>query len=148
MLVFVVLGPWLLTLLGKSGALTLAAGAAVIRWAIMAQTADVTILALIQPLHGLTFALFHLGCMRIIAETVPSSLAGTAQAFYGTVGIGGAIALSTVLSGWLFARWGPAGFWGMAVLCSAAFPVIWSLHIALLRNRSTSRSVQINRASD
>jgi PPP family 3-phenylpropionic acid transporter len=140
-LVFVVLGPWLLSILGKSGALTLAAGAAVIRWAIMAQTADVTILALIQPLHGLTFALFHLGCMRIIAETVPSSLAGTAQAFYGTVGIGGAIALSTVLSGWLFARWGPTGFWGMAVLCCAAFPVIRSLHIALSRNRSTSRSV-------
>ena len=39
----------------------------------MAQTADVTTLALIEPLHGLTFALFHLGCMRIIADTVRRS---------------------------------------------------------------------------
>ena len=117
-LVFVLLGPWLLSLLGRSGALALAAGAAVVRWGVMAQTADVTAVALVEPLHGLTFALFHLGCMRIIADTVPSSLAGMAQAFYGTVGIGGATALSTILSGWLFARWGAAGFWGMAVLCA------------------------------
>jgi PPP family 3-phenylpropionic acid transporter len=140
-LVFVLLGPWLLSLLGRSGALALAAGAAVVRWGIMAQTADVTTLAIIEPLHGLTFALFHLGCMRIIADTVRSSLAGIAQAFYGTVGIGGATAVSTILSGWLFARWGPAGFWGMALLSCVAFPIIWSLRIALSDlNRSTSGS--------
>src|SRR6185312_4131798 len=141
-LVFVFLGPWLLSLLGRSGALALGAGAAVVRWGVLAQTADVTILALIEPLHGLTFALFHLGCMRIIADTVPRSLAGMAQAFYGTVGIGGATALATIFSGWLFARFGPAGFWGMALLCSLAFPIIWSLHTALSQDlgRSTSRS--------
>ena len=141
-LVFVLLGPWLLGLLGRSGALALGAGAAVVRWGVMAQTADVTILAFIEPLHGLTFALFHLGCMRIIADTVPNSLAGMAQAFYGTVGIGGATAMSTILSGWLFARWGPAGFSGMALLCCLAFPIIWSLHMALSQDlrRSTSAS--------
>jgi PPP family 3-phenylpropionic acid transporter len=108
----------------------------------MAQTADVTILALIEPLHGLTFALFHLGCMRIIADTIPSSFAGMAQAFYGTGGIGGATALLTILSGWLFGRLGPAGFWGMALLCCAALPIIWSLHVALSQNlnRSTTTS--------
>ena len=140
-LVFVLLGPWLLSLLGRTGALALAAGAALVRWGVMAQTADVTAVALVEPLHGLTFALFQLGCMRIIADTVPSSLAGMAQAFYGTVGIGGATALSTILSGWLFARWGPAGFWGMAFLCCLALPIILSLHIALSQDlsRSTSR---------
>lgn len=78
-LVFVLLGPWLLNVLGRSGSLALATGAAVMRWGVMAQTADVTAMALVEPLHGLTFALFHLGCMRIIADTVPSSLAGMAQ---------------------------------------------------------------------
>ena len=141
-LVFVSLGPWLLSLLGRSGALALGAGAGVMRWGVMAQTTDVTTLALIEPLHGLTFALFHLGCMRIIADTIPSSLAGMAQAFYGTVGIGGATALTTILSGWLFSRLGPAGFWGMALLCCLAFPIIWSLHMALSQDlrRSTSGS--------
>ena len=40
------------------------------RWGIMTQTADVTTVALIQPLHGLTFALFHLGyaSLRILSR--------------------------------------------------------------------------------
>jgi PPP family 3-phenylpropionic acid transporter len=133
--VFVLLGPWLLDVLGACGGLALAAGAAVVRWGVMAQTANVAALAAIEPLHGLTFALFHLGCMRIIAETVPRSLAGTAQAFYGTVGIGGTTALLTIVSGWLFARLGPAGFWVMAFLCCVALPIIWDLQLSLTHMR-------------
>jgi PPP family 3-phenylpropionic acid transporter len=130
-LVFFLLGPWLLQVLGRTGALVLGAGAAIVRWAVLAQTANTVAIAAIEPLHGLTFALFHLGCMRIIAETVPRNLAGTAQALYGTVGIGGATALLTVFAGWLFAHLGATGFWGMALLSCAAFPVIWSLQRAL-----------------
>jgi MFS transporter, PPP family, 3-phenylpropionic acid transporter len=125
--VFVLFGPWLLDVIGTTGSLALGAGAAMVRWGVMAQTADVTALAAIEPLHGLTFALFHLSCMRIIAETVPRSLAGTAQAFYGTVAIGGTTALLTMASGWLFSHFGSYGFWAMAALCCAALPIIWSL---------------------
>jgi PPP family 3-phenylpropionic acid transporter len=129
--VFVLLGRWLLDVLGTSLSLALGAGAAVVRWGVMAQTADVRALAAIEPLHGFTFALFHLACMRIIAETVPRSVAGTAQAFYGTVAIGGTTALLTVVSGWLFSRFGASGFWGMASLCCVALPIIWSLRSSL-----------------
>jgi MFS transporter, PPP family, 3-phenylpropionic acid transporter len=129
--VFVLLGRWFLDVLGTSGSLALGAAAAVVRWGVMAQTANVTALAAIEPLHGLTFALFHLACMRIIAETVPRGLVGTAQAFYGTVAIGGATAVLTMVSGSLFSRFGPYGFWGMASLCCAALPVIWSLRSSL-----------------
>jgi MFS transporter, PPP family, 3-phenylpropionic acid transporter len=69
--------------------------------------------------------------MRIIAQTVPPSLAGTAQAFYGTVAIGGATAVLAMVSGSLFSRFGSYGFWGMASLCCAALPVIWSLRSSL-----------------
>jgi PPP family 3-phenylpropionic acid transporter len=129
--VFVLLGPWVLDVIGTTGSLALGAGAAVVRWGVMAQTANVTALAAIEPLHGFTFALFHLACMRIIAQTVPRSLAGTAQAFYGTVAIGGTTALLTMVSGWLFSRFGSYGFWAMAFLCCAALPVIWSLRSSL-----------------
>jgi hypothetical protein len=129
--VFVLLGRWLLDVLGTSLSLALGAGAAVVRWGVMAQTAGVRALAAIEPLHGFTFALFHLACMRIIAETVPRSVAGTAQAFYGTVAIGGTTALLTVVSGWLFSRFGASGFWGMAVwrfrsfgVCGRHFPTV------------------------
>jgi PPP family 3-phenylpropionic acid transporter len=97
----------------------------------MAQATEVAVLAMIQPLHGFTFALLHLACMRIIAATVPPALAGTAQAVYGLIGVGGTTALLTVFSGWLYGRFGPAGFWAMAFLCSFAFPVIRMLQNAL-----------------
>src|SRR5262245_7580202 len=83
--VFFVLGPALVDRLGAAGAMALAAAAGVLRWSVMALTADVMALALIQPLHGFTFALLHLAAMRILARTVPPGLAATAQAIYGTL---------------------------------------------------------------
>ena len=130
-LVFLFLGPRLLRVVTPTAALAVAASSGLMRWAVMAQTADVAALGLVQPLHGFTFALLHLASMRVITATVPSALAGTAQAVYGLVGVGGATAGLTILSGWLYARFGPTGFWAMALLCIAAFPVIWTLHRAL-----------------
>ena len=126
-LVFLFLGPRLLRMLNPAGALAVSAVSGFVRFGVMAQTADVTALALVQPLHGFTFALLHLACMRIIADTVPRDLAGTAQAVYGLIGVGGATAVLTVVSGWLFARLGPGGFWVMAALCLLALPVVGSL---------------------
>jgi PPP family 3-phenylpropionic acid transporter len=94
---------------------------------VVAQTTDVIALALVQPLHGITFALLHLACMRLIARIVPQGLEGTAQAIYGTVGIGAASALLTLVSGALYARLGAQGFWVMAGLCAVALPLTWRL---------------------
>jgi hypothetical protein len=59
--------------------------------------------------------------MRIISDSVPRALAATAQV--SLFGVGGATAVLALLSGWLYARFGPAGFWAMAVFCTP-FPVI------------------------
>jgi PPP family 3-phenylpropionic acid transporter len=125
--VFFLIGPWLLRKLTPAGAIALAGLAGAARWLVAAFTADVALLALIQPLHGFTFALLHLACMRLLADTVPSQLAATAQAIYGTVGIGAATALLTLLSGWLYARMGPHAFVVMSVLCLAGLPIAASL---------------------
>jgi PPP family 3-phenylpropionic acid transporter len=130
-LVFLFLGPRLLRVIAPTVALTVAAFCGVLRWAVIAQTTDIAALALVQPLHGFTFALLHLATMRVIGDTVPRALAATAQTVYGVVAVGGTIAVLTLLSGWLYARFGPAGFWAMGTLCTAAFPVIWLLHQAL-----------------
>jgi MFS transporter, PPP family, 3-phenylpropionic acid transporter len=130
-LVFLLIGATLLRVLNPTGALALAAFCGLVRWGVLAQTTEVAALALVQPLHGFTFALLHLASMRIITDTVPSVLAATAQAVYGLIGVGGATAVLTILSGWLYARFGPVGFWAMGLLCIAAFPVIWTLHRAL-----------------
>ena len=121
--VFFVIGPGLVTRLTPAGALAVASLAGVLRWVVAAQTTDVIALALVQPLHGVTFALLHLACMRLLARIVPQGLEGTAQAIYGTIGIGAASALLTFISGALYGRLGAQGFWIMAALCALAFPL-------------------------
>ena len=120
--VFFALGRTLLDRIGPSGAAMLAATAGVLRWAVSAETTALPALALIQPMHGLTFALLHLACMRRLAETVPPGLSATALTLYGTVGIGAASALLTLLAGVLYGAVGAVGFWVMAALCAAALP--------------------------
>ncbi|MFL6565802.1 MAG: MFS transporter [Burkholderiales bacterium] len=129
-LVFWFIGPVLVTRLTPAGAMALAAVAGVLRWAVMAQTAEVAAVALVQPLHGLTFALFHLACMRVLARTVPPGFEGTAQALYATVGVGAASALLTLASGSLYSSLGPQAFWFMAALCAVALPLTLSLRRA------------------
>jgi PPP family 3-phenylpropionic acid transporter len=60
-------------------------------------------------------------------DSVPASLAATAQAMYGTVAIGLTTALMTMASGILYARFGATGFWVMAGLALLALPPAWSL---------------------
>jgi PPP family 3-phenylpropionic acid transporter len=126
-IVFFALGPRLLNRLGPSGALALACLAGVLRWAVMGSTANIAAMATMQPLHGFTFALLHLACMSLIVARVPPELAATAQALYGTLGVGLASVVLTLFSGWAYGQFGARGFWAMAAVCALALPLIWSL---------------------
>jgi PPP family 3-phenylpropionic acid transporter len=121
--VFFFLGPALLARLAPGAAIAIASLAGALRWAVMALSGSVLAAALVQPLHGLTFALLHLACMRLIVRLVPPGLEGTAQAIYAALGVGVASALLTAASGLLYARFGPAAFWAMALLSAAALPL-------------------------
>jgi PPP family 3-phenylpropionic acid transporter len=130
--VFLFVGRRLLDLMGPAGAAALAAASGVVRWSVMADTAWLPAMMMVEALHGLTFALLHLACMRLIADNIPPHLAATSLALYGT-GIGGATVLATLASGPLYAAFGARGFWAMAVLCAAALPVA-----ATLREKSSA----------
>ena len=120
-LVFVLIGPAVLRHVAPFRAMALAAVAGVVRWTIVARSTSLVALAVTQPLHGVTFALLHLACMRAIAATVPPHLAATAQSFY-AVGATVVTALFSVLSGTLYGRLGADGFLVMAAVCAAALP--------------------------
>src|SRR5262249_8537017 len=117
--VFVLIGPALVRRLGPRGAAMLAAGAGVVRWVVASQTTSVVALAAIQPLHGFTFALLHLACMRLIGTVVPAHLAATAQALY-ALAAGLATTILTIISGRLYAGYGGEAFLLMAFLCGIA----------------------------
>jgi PPP family 3-phenylpropionic acid transporter len=124
--IFFLVGPALVARLSPPGAVALAAAAGALRWVVTGLTADVTMLALVQPLHGLTFAALHLACMRLIAAIVPQHLAATAQAMY-ALGAGATTALLTWASGALYARLGAHAFLVMALLSAAAAPLTLGL---------------------
>lgn len=121
--IFLLVGRKLLDRLGPGRALALSATAGVLRWGAAAQTARFSVMALVEPLHGLTFALMHLACMDMISRVVPAKHAATAQAFYATVAVGAAEAAVTLASGRLYDRLGAASFWVMAAMCVVAIPL-------------------------
>jgi PPP family 3-phenylpropionic acid transporter len=125
--VFVVVGPTLLRWLGPAGAAALAASAGIVRWSVTAVTAWLPAMALVEPLHGLTFALLHLARMQMLSVIVPPAVAATAQAIYGTVAVGAVSAILTLVSGPLYGALGPRAFWFMALLCAAALPIAFAM---------------------
>jgi PPP family 3-phenylpropionic acid transporter len=128
-LVFFYAGRFLLDRLGPARAMMLAAAAGVLRWGVAASTVSFPILAIVEPLHGLTFALLHLACMAVISQAVPKTLAATAQAFYATVATGAVYALVTLATGPLYGQYGAASFWVMAAMCLFALPVAVTLRV-------------------
>jgi PPP family 3-phenylpropionic acid transporter len=125
-IVFVVLGPPIVRSVSSPAVMAIAACAAAARWALSSQATSVSEFALIEPLHGLSFALLHLSCMRIITEVVSPGLLATAQSLY-AFAIGASSVVVTLASGWLYARLGAGAFWIMAALPISAAPLIWSL---------------------
>ena len=121
--VFLFLGRPLIDRLTPAWACVLAALAGVVRWGILAASASVWAGVLAEPLHGFSYALQHLVCMRLIGAVVPAHLAATAQAFYNTVAVSAVYAFLMLASGWLYAQFGAHGFLVMAGLCAAAVPI-------------------------
>jgi MFS transporter, PPP family, 3-phenylpropionic acid transporter len=121
-IVFILIGPRLVDTIGPGGAAAVASLSAILRWIVMASSTDPLALAIVQPLHGMTFALLHLACMRLIGVAVPQPLAATAQAIY-ALGPGLATALLTLSSGMLYAWLGANGFLLMALLSALALPL-------------------------
>ncbi|WP_333939037.1 MFS transporter [Bradyrhizobium sp. CCBAU 11386] len=125
-LVFMLVGPTLLDRFGVRGAAILAAAAGIVRWSVAGVTTSVLLLSLIQPLHGLTFALLHLACMRMMGTLVAASVAATAQALY-AFGSGLLTAVLTLLSGALYASYAGGGVLshGGALRHRAPFSLVW-----------------------
>jgi len=121
-IIFLLIGPRLVDAVGSGGAAAIAVLSAILRWTVMASSTNEVALAILQPLHGMTFALLHLACMRLMGICVPPHLAATSQAIY-ALGPGLASALLTLSSGMLYARFGASGFLLMALLSALALPL-------------------------
>jgi PPP family 3-phenylpropionic acid transporter len=103
--------------LGPIRLLLLAGIAGMLRWVVAALSTDLTVLALIQLLHGLTFGAAHLAAMYYLMREVPPGLAATAQGLYGALAWGALFGLTMLASGSLYAAFAGAAFYVMAAMC-------------------------------
>jgi MFS transporter, PPP family, 3-phenylpropionic acid transporter len=109
-----------LRVIGAARLLMLGACACVLRWTVMAFDPPLPVVALVQFLHGGTFAMAHLGAMYFILKSVPPRLAATAQSLYAVCSSGIAMGLATLASGPLYAAYGGRAYLLMSAmgLCS------------------------------
>ncbi|MCJ2138500.1 MFS transporter [Methylobacterium sp. E-066] len=127
-LVFLLAGPPLLARIGLPAGIAVAACAGALRWAVLASTTAIPLVAAAEVLHGLSFALLHLACLGLIEATTPPELRATALALYGTVALGLSGVLATLASGALYGAFGASAFWAMTALSLTALPLVPGLH--------------------
>lgn len=102
----------------------IAALSAVARWVITAQEPPLPVLAAVQLAHGLTFGLTQVGTMGLMVLHVPVHVMARGQGYL-TACTGIVTSIASVLSGAIYARYGPAVYYLMAAMALASAVVIW-----------------------
>jgi PPP family 3-phenylpropionic acid transporter len=95
------------------------AGAAVLRWLVMAFDPPLAVLIPLQTLHGLTYGASHLGAILFLGRAVPPAVAGTAQALYATMAAGIVMGAATLSAGPLYERFQGRAYLAALALASA-----------------------------
>jgi PPP family 3-phenylpropionic acid transporter len=102
----------------------IAALSAVVRWVITAQDPPIGVLAVVQLMHGLTFGLTQVGTMGLMVQRVPGHIVARGQGYLAACN--GIVASSaSILSGIIFARYGQAVYYVMALMAGSGALVMW-----------------------
>lgn len=108
-----------------------ASASAFVRWFCFGFEPGLTLLFMLQLLHGLTFALMFLATVNFIANWTPVEVSARAQALSATLNTS-FTACATVFSGFVFGFLQLKGYWTMAALCILAIVMVsFSWRLAL-----------------
>ncbi|MFC5325707.1 MFS transporter [Bradyrhizobium oligotrophicum] len=106
--------------------------AAVLRWILTAQEPHALGLAAVQISHGFTFGLTLVGTMGLLVRQVPPNLTARGQGYYAAAsGVVGSAA--SVLSGPVYAAYGPGVYYVMAGMAGAGGVLMWLARQSLAR---------------
>jgi len=97
--------------------------AGIIRWGVLWQTTELTLLILVQTFHAFTFALAHLAAMRFIAKQSDDLMVGY-QSLYSSLSLGLIMALLTYISGCVYEPENSSVFLWMAIILIPVFILI------------------------
>ncbi|WAC58539.1 MFS transporter [Brevundimonas sp. SL130] len=96
--------------------LMIAAGAAMVRWLLMAAAPPLWALWPLQALHAVSFAANYLAGVELIERLAPRDSQTAAQTLNSTLSAGVLIGVATLASGPLYDAWGAGGYLAMAGL--------------------------------
>jgi PPP family 3-phenylpropionic acid transporter len=97
---------------------------AVVRWLITAQEPSVSVLAVVQLAHGLTYGLTQVGTMGLLVRHVPGHVTARGQGYLAACS--GIIAsTASILSGAVYARYGQGVYYVMAAMAASGAVVMW-----------------------
>ncbi len=118
------ISPAVTVIIGASGAS--------LRWLITAQEPPLTVLAVVQLMHGLSFAMTHIGTVWLLARSVPHHVLASAQGYLAAA-LGIASGASLIVSGLIYERAGQNVYYVMAAMATAGLIVIVSVRSRLDR---------------
>ena len=101
-----------------------AAGAATLRWIVMASNPGFGILVAAQLLHSITSTGAILGTMLVIAQRVPVQTSAAAQGLYAVL-LGVGLAVTTAGSGLLWSYGVAVAYFAMAAMAAFAIALAW-----------------------
>lgn len=103
----------------------IAAGVAILRWLVTAQSPPLAVLALVQLMHGLTFGLTMISTMNLMARHVPGHIMASAQGYL-VACTGIVMAATSIASGPIYQQIGQGVYDVMAVMALIGGGVMWA----------------------
>jgi PPP family 3-phenylpropionic acid transporter len=97
---------------------------AVARWVITAQDPPIAILAVVQLAHGLSFGLTQVGIMGLMVQHVPGHMMARGQGYLAACS-GIVAAITSILCGMVYARFGQGVYYMMAAMAASGGLVMW-----------------------
>jgi PPP family 3-phenylpropionic acid transporter len=97
---------------------------AVARWLITAQEPSLAVLSVVQLAHGLTYGITQVGTMGLLVRHVPIPVMARGQGYLAACG--GIVSMTaSIVSGMVYARYGPGVYYMMAAMALVAATVMW-----------------------
>ena len=105
----------------------IAACCAVVRWIITALAPPISVLAIVQLMHGMTFGLTQVGAMGLMVHHVPGHIMARGQGYLAAFS-GIATGSAYILTGVIFARYGQNVYYVMALIAAMGAAVMLFAH--------------------
>ncbi len=117
-------------------------GTTVVRWALTAVVTSEPLVIAVQLGHTVTFSLFHLATMTLLARLVPAVNSTSGQGLYGLVAFGGGSSMGFFLAGALVDQLGTQRLFAVeAVIAALALVPAWRLRSLLRTTRFAPAAV-------